>query len=85
MHIGPTDAQAYAASMLQELGEARARAKTEATRREKLALRHLAQNAENPEFGIQGTAEDDEQEEGQDEEPSQPGQDHAGGSLNAKA
>jgi hypothetical protein len=86
MHIGSTDAQAYAASTLQELGDARARAKAEATRKEKLALRRLAQNAENPEFGIQGLSEEEEQEEeGQQEEAGQERHEQSGGSLNAKA
>ena len=87
MHIRSTDAQAYAASTLQELGDARARAKAEATRKEKLALRRLAQNAENPEFGIQGPSEEDEQdnEEGPQEEAGPGDHEHSGGSLNAKA
>ncbi len=84
MHIGPTDAQAFAASTLQEVVDARARAKTEATRRERFALNHLAQNAENPELAVQGAFEN-EDEEGERREPNQGGGDHSGGSLNAKA
>lgn len=86
MHIGSTDAQAYAASTLQELSDARARAKTEATRREKLALRRLAQNAENPEFGIQGPSEEGEEDEDREGgEPEERGHESSGGSLNARA
>jgi hypothetical protein len=80
VHIAHTDAQALAASTLQEVIEARARAKAEATRRERLALSRMAQNAENPEFAVKGPSEDAEEEE-----PEKDAQEPSGGSLNAKA
>jgi hypothetical protein len=83
MHIGSTDAQAFAASTLQGIVDARARAKTEATRSERLALRRLAQNGENPELAVQGAFEGDEDDE--EQERGDGGQESHGGSLNAKA
>ena len=81
MHIGHMEAQALAASVLQEAAEARAQAKAGLTRRERLAImgKLAAQNAENPEVAVKGTDQEDEEEADGD------GRESSGGSLNARA
>jgi hypothetical protein len=81
MHIGHMDAQALAANLAQEAVDARARLKTELTKRERLALagKLAAQNSENPEYAVEGMGEEDEAETSRGDQPS------SGGSLNAKA
>ncbi len=88
MHISHTDAQALAASTLQELADARARGKVGMTRRERLGgiRQHLTEGTQEPEVAIEGTERREEEEEGDKEEPDRGGEpDSPGHSLNAKA
>jgi hypothetical protein len=85
MHISHLDAQALAASTLQEAAEARARGRVGLTRRERLGgiRQQTTEGTQEPEVAIEGTDRREPEEEAERDRGDEP--EYPGHSLNVRA